>query len=269
MSRKGFVGIGLGLLVIIVVAVAALILTSNKPPETLAFEKGAQLTQVATSVLPMPTGPVEPTPLPTGSSQVAVPTTGTSLPAVTAPVSATTAQVSTTTTAGVPAPTSSPPALTPATKPANYIIPATIKIPAINVDTFIERVGLTKEGIMDVPKNIWNTGWFGNGGYRPGDLGNAVIAGHLDAPGSKAVFWDLDKLKVSDKVILSDKAGKQVTFEVFERQVYPYNNAPMQNIFGASTEPHLNLITCGGTFDSTSQNYNKRLVVYTRLVPAA
>jgi LPXTG-site transpeptidase (sortase) family protein len=153
-------------------------------------------------------------------------------------------------------------------QPTHSIIPVKIKIPAINVDTFVERVGLTKDGLMDVPKNIWNTGWFGNGGYRPGDPGNAVIAGHLDAPGTKAVFWDLDKLKAGDKVILTDQAGKQLTFEVVDKQVYPYNDAPLQQIFGPSPQAQLNLITCGGTFDRASQNYNTRLVVYTRLIAA-
>ena len=264
MSRKGYIGLGLGLLAVVLVAavVLLLVMTANKPAENLAqtFEKGAQLTQVAAPVTPLPTGPAEPTPLP--ASPGASPPTATP---VLATATALPASVPATTAAAVPATA----ALTPTPGPANYIIPVKIKIPALSIDTFVERVGLTKDGIMDVPKNIWNTGWYGNGGYRPGDPGNAVIAGHLDAPGTRAVFWDLDKLKVGDKVILSDQAGKQLTFEVFDKQVYPYNNAPLQSIFGSSTEAHLNLITCGGTFDRSSQNYNKRLVVYTRLAPAA
>jgi sortase A len=53
-----------------------------------------------------------------------------------------------------------------------------------------------------------------------------------------------------------------------DKQVYPYNDAPLQQIFGPSPQAHLNLITCGGTFDRASRNYNKRLVVYTRLAAA-
>lgn len=262
MSRKGFVGIGLGLMVVILVAVVALVLTSNKAPETLAFEKGAQLTQVPVAVTPLPTGPTEPTPAPTSSPVVAARPTVTPLPAT---ALATTLAA----TAAAPLATLPAPTITPTPKPANFIIPAKIKIPAINIDTFVERVGVTKDGNMDVPKNIWNTGWFGNGGYRPGDAGNAVIAGHLDAPGTVAVFWNLDKLKAGDKVVLTDQAGKQMTFEVYDKQVYPIDNAPLQTIFGPSTEPHLNLITCGGTFNRASQIYNKRLVVFTRLVATA
>ena len=259
MSRKGFIWLGLGALVIIVVAVVAFVLTtSNKPAETQSFEKGAQLTAIPVPVTPLPTGPAEPTLAPTSTPAVQptpVPATATSAPTA----QATTAAPVLTAT---PVPTATP-------KPANFIIPTKIKIPAINIDTFVERVGVTKEGNMDVPKNIWNTGWFGDGGYRPGDDGNAVIAGHLDAPGTVAVFWNLDKLKVGDKVVLTDQAGKQMTFEVYDKQIYPINNAPLQTIFGPANEPHLNLITCGGTFNRASQIYDKRLVVYTKLVTTA
>jgi LPXTG-site transpeptidase (sortase) family protein len=260
MSRKGYIGLGLGLIVVILVAAAGLVLTNNKTLETLSFEKGAQLTQVPAPVTPLPTGPTEPTMPPTSSPVSQARPTATPPP---------TSALATQPTQSA-APVATRPALTPTPtpRPANYIIPAKIKIPAINIDTFVERVGVTKDGNMDVPKNIWNTGWFGDGGYRPGDQGNAVIAGHLDAPGTVAVFWNLDKLKAGDKIILNDQAGKQLTFEVFDKQVYPYNNAPLQTIFGPSTEPRLNLITCGGTFDRSSQIYNKRLVVYTRLVSA-
>jgi LPXTG-site transpeptidase (sortase) family protein len=259
MSRKGFIAIGAGLIGVIVLAVAVILVVSAAiPPATAGFEKGAQLTQLPAPATPLPTGPTEPTPAPP-SAAAAVPappgTTARQATAATFPAAA--ASLAPVTTAATANP-----------QPANYIIPVKIKIPAIKVDTFVERVGLTKDGLMDVPKNIWNTAWFGNGGYRPGDPGNAVIAGHLDAPGTKAVFWDLDKLKAGDKVILTGQAGKQLTFEVVDKQVYPYNDAPLQQIFGASSEAHLNLITCGGTFDRASQNYNKRLVVYTRLAAA-
>jgi 5'-nucleotidase len=63
-------------------------------------------------------------------------------------------------------------------------------------------------------------------------------------------------------VTLTDQAGKQMTFEVYDKQIYPIESAPLQTIFGPSNEPHLNLITCGGTFNRASQIYNKRLVVF-------
>lgn len=198
-----------------------------------------------------PTPTLPPLATPTPGVEI-VPATATASPEVTAlPVAVTSA-----------APTPSTVAV--ATRPAS-IIPYKIKIDAINVDTYVERVGVAKDGTMDVPKNIFNTAWFGEGGFRPGALGNAVIAGHLDAPGVKAVFWDLDKLKPGDKVEVTDFNGQKLTFEVTGSQIYSYNNAPLLDIFGPSAQPRLNLITCIGAFDQSRLSYDKRLVVFSKL----
>ncbi|MDP1709741.1 MAG: class F sortase, partial [Candidatus Komeilibacteria bacterium] len=57
-------------------------------------------------------------------------------------------------------------------------LPLRLKIPEINVDSVVEYVALTPDGAMDIPKNIGDVAWF-NLGPRPGESGNAVIAGHF------------------------------------------------------------------------------------------
>jgi sortase A len=119
---------------------------------------------------------------------------------------------------------------------------------------------------MDVPKLPSDVAWFDKG-YRPGEAGSAVIAGHLDSTTDRAVFWDLHLMKPGDKVMLAYDDGSQLTFEVTGSEAYPYNQAPLQRIFGPSTAALLNLVTCNGTFDRGARNYDKRLVVYTKQVP--
>lgn len=162
-------------------------------------------------------------------------------------------------------PTASQPPFSPTLPPSQIFIPYKIRIPAIKVDTFVERVGVARDGTMAVPKNIWNTAWFGDGGYSPGQPGNAVIAGHLDAPGSQAVFWDLDKLKPGDTIVLTDRVGSSLTFVVAELKTYTLSEAPLETIFGPASQPHLNLITCSGIYNRSIGLYNKRLVVFSKL----
>jgi|GEM_PF-1683281 len=231
----------------LVLAIGIIVMSSNSiGNETIAAEKGGQISLIPAATNQPDSGPKEPTPLPTTATLLPLPTLTTLPPVLTLPAVAT---------------------LPPATSVARRtLIPSRIRIPTLSITTYVERVGVTKDGTMDVPKNIWNTAWFGDGGYKPGELGNAVIAGHLDAPGTKAVFWDLDKLKAGDKIYLTDTAGQEMTFEVESLQTYPYENAPLLTIFGPSPEARLNLITCRGTFDRATRNYNKRLVVFSRLV---
>jgi LPXTG-site transpeptidase (sortase) family protein len=150
-------------------------------------------------------------------------------------------------------------------KPSNDPVqPSRLRIPAIEVDTLIEEVGL-RDGNMDVPNNIWNVGWLKNS-PKPGEAGNAVLAGHRDSVAGTAVFWNLNLLKAGEKVYVSDGAGNELTFEVTEVQSYSLTDAPMLRIFGPADEKQLNLITCDGTFVRQDHTYDHRLVVFTKLV---
>jgi len=139
-------------------------------------------------------------------------------------------------------------------------LPIRLIIPEINVDTLIENMGVMATGVMEVPDNSVNVGWF-KLGPRPGEDGSAVIAGHFDGKnGEKGVFTDLDKLKKGDKITIKDSNGASVVFIVREIRIYDPGYA--NNVFSASESAHLNLITCDGIWNGTKKSYDKRLVVF-------
>jgi len=141
-------------------------------------------------------------------------------------------------------------------------LPVLLRIPAIGVDAYVEHVGLTEELAMDVPSKVGDVAWY-ELGYRPGERGSAVIAGHLDTvTGAPAVFWDVEKLEPGDEIFIHSEDGVEHRFVVDYRTRYPYNEAPIQQIFGPATEPRLALITCNGVWDRTKGNYSHRVVVY-------
>ena len=141
-------------------------------------------------------------------------------------------------------------------------LPARIKIPKIYLDATIQQLGFTKDGAMDVPTNSVDVGWF-KLGPRPGEIGSAVIDGHLDAKnGVQGVFYKLNKLIPGDTVYIKDKKGKSIAFIVRESRTYdPKEDVP--NVFNNIDGNHLNLITCDGAWDKGKKSYSKRLVVFT------
>jgi len=144
--------------------------------------------------------------------------------------------------------------------------PITISIPSINVDADIEEVGLDPQRNMDVPKKAENTGWY-RLGPRPGDIGSAVIAGHLDDPnGDPAVFWDLKKLKPGEEIIITDKKGDRHKFIVKKVENYPWDDFPLNEVFADKSGKKLNLITCGGEWNKEERNYSQRTVIYSEIV---
>jgi LPXTG-site transpeptidase (sortase) family protein len=148
-----------------------------------------------------------------------------------------------------------------------YAQPATrLVIPKLRIDTPVEYVGVLPNGDMDVPANPNNVAWY-KYGARPGERGNAVIAGHRDYRGyGQVVFARLDQLRTGDQIYIITASGTRLTFEVTAYASYPAGGGPSDRIFGPSNSSNLNLITCTGTFDSSSASYNERLVVYTTLV---
>lgn len=144
------------------------------------------------------------------------------------------------------------------------IVPTTLDIPAIDLTAPVEAVGLMENGEMAVTESFGKTGWY-DGGYKPGEPGNAVIGGHVDSRNGPAIFYNLNKLSKGDEIFVKNKEGETRTFVVTDTQEYPWNDASLQSIFGYSHRSTLNLITCTGDFDRSSRNYSKRLVVYTEL----
>ena len=222
-----------------------------------------------------PTATIQPTAVPQAAAVTTAPNTPTITPSPTLPPPTATATVAasptvvSSPTAAVPTPTVAPTS-TPAPAPTATPVPATraglpvrLKIPALKVDAAVEQVGLTPEGAMDVPKEYANVGWF-NQRARPGEPGNAVVAGHVDSKTGKAVFWDVKKLKPGDEIVVAGDDGVERRFIVESSELYKGQEAPLGRIFGPTPDTRLTLITCEGVFDRRAQEYDSRRVIYAK-----
>lgn len=146
------------------------------------------------------------------------------------------------------------------TKDVKYGLPVKLIIPKIHVDANVLYMGLTQTGDMDVPADLVNVGWYKYGPH-PGDVGSAVIAGHLEGYKDLGVFIDLIKLQKGDNLTILDDRGVTTTFVVRESKSYPQKDRPSE-IFHSEDGAHLNLITCTGIWNNTTKRYSERLVVF-------
>lgn len=143
--------------------------------------------------------------------------------------------------------------------------PVNVRIPKLHVLATVESVGLDSQKNMDVPKKVENVAWY-QYGPKPGERGNAVLAGHLDTiTGAPAVFYDLYQLEKGDEVIITDENGKESTFSVVSIDTYPVDTFPIDTVFGKDDKRYVNLITCQGEFNRNRKLYADRLVVRTEL----
>jgi sortase (surface protein transpeptidase) len=143
--------------------------------------------------------------------------------------------------------------------------PERLLIPTLEVDASVMAVSVDDEGNMAAPETAWDTTWYAPG-PRPGELGSAVISGHVDFAGvGPAVFWWLRSLSAGDAVWVIGHNGSYRRFVVEEIAVYRLDQVPLVRIFATNDGIRLNLVTCAGNFDPVSRNYDQRVVVYTRL----
>ena len=143
--------------------------------------------------------------------------------------------------------------------------PVRVTIPALGVGTRVMRLGLTGDGAMEVPPGAYPAGWFDQS-PTPGELGPAVLAGHVDWNGRTGAFWGLRRLHRGDRVVVDRADGSTATFAVDRVARYAKDEFPSGSVYGDIDTAGLRLITCGGDFDQHADSYRDNVVVYATLV---
>jgi hypothetical protein len=142
--------------------------------------------------------------------------------------------------------------------------PVRLVIPAIGVATPLVRLGLEPDGAMAVPSDFGRAGWFAEG-PAPGQVGPAVIAGHVDSRTGPAVFYRLRELRPGQAVLVERADSSRLRFVVERARGYPKDGFPTGAVFGPVPAAALRLITCAGDFDRARSSYRDNLVVFARL----
>lgn len=142
--------------------------------------------------------------------------------------------------------------------------PRRIRIPSIHVNTRLVRLGLDKEGSLEEPTTAARAGWF-VGAPRPGQLGPAIIAGHVHWNGRPAVFAKLGRIRYDDRIIVTRRDGTEAVFSVTRVSRFKKSGFPTSLVYGDTDHSGLRLITCSG-FDQANHAYLDNVVVFAVLV---
>jgi LPXTG-site transpeptidase (sortase) family protein len=138
--------------------------------------------------------------------------------------------------------------------------PTRVRIPAIRVDSPLEDLTLDSSGALRAPVDYARAGWYAEGTV-PGDVGPAVIAGHVDSHRGPAAFFRLYQLRPDD-LIQVQRGDRWVIFRVVSTARYPKDKFPTVEVYGPTPDAQLRLITCGGAFNKTRRSYVDNVVVY-------
>ncbi|MGH3094594.1 MAG: class F sortase [Streptosporangiales bacterium] len=140
--------------------------------------------------------------------------------------------------------------------------PVRLRIPKIGVRTRLVTLGEDAHGEPQLPPTGDVAGWYRRS-PTPGQVGAAVIAGHVDWTDGPAVFYRLGDLRPGNKVLVKRRDGRTAVFTVHATGQYAKNDLPTKLIYGKTGEPQLRLITCGGPF--SGEHYRDNVVVFAHL----
>jgi sortase (surface protein transpeptidase) len=147
----------------------------------------------------------------------------------------------------------------PTPQPVPRAAPSRLQIPSLALDAQVEALGVDSTGAMDTPRNLWDVGWF-QPGPSPGEVGDAVIDGHVGLPGYPLIFSTLARISTGADLIVVHADGTRSHFSVTGISSWAADSHP-PGLFATDGPARLTLITCTGSYDGSNQTYADRLLV--------
>jgi sortase (surface protein transpeptidase) len=136
-----------------------------------------------------------------------------------------------------------------------------LRIPALRINTRLQRLGLQPDGSVAVPNRTDVAGWYERG-PRPGQAGPAVILGHVDSSTGPGVFINLGTVRRGAVVRVDRADGTTVSFRITRLARVPKTRFPTDLVYAPTLDPTLRLVTCGGSFDRAQGSYRDNVIAF-------
>lgn len=144
--------------------------------------------------------------------------------------------------------------------------PKYVRLPSISVEGYIQRVNITAAQQIAAPGNVHMAGWY-SGSKKPGQPGLSIMDGHVDGLSQPGIFKRLDKLAAGDIFTVETGGGAILRYRVIGVATIALSDA-LNQLFSqdSHTASQLNIITCGGDFNTKTHQYEKRIIVSAALL---
>jgi len=137
-----------------------------------------------------------------------------------------------------------------------------VSIPSIEVDSPLIPLEVDPASRVLVPPDRYDVAGVFTSGPVPGEVGPAIIAGHVDSRAGPGVFYRLEEMLPGALIQVSLSDGELIDFQVARVAQYPKSAFPTDMVYGPTPDRELRLITCGGHFDPTRRSYLDNIVGY-------
>ena len=191
-------------------------------------------------------------------------------PAQTTDSSTASAAPSTPAAAVPPAASGSASGASPSEIPIRQATPEAVEVPAQPVRVQVEGTGIDLEvvptgvednGAMTIPDNHYQAGWYRYGPH-PGDpAGSAVLAAHVDSRTEALPIAGLKDVPPGTKVTVTLEDGSAVVYQTEKVENMAKRSLDGHRLFDRAGAPLLKLVTCGGRWLDTEDDYEDNVVL--------
>lgn len=140
-------------------------------------------------------------------------------------------------------------------------VPVRLAIADVGIDTELIQLGTNADGTMETPTGYDNAGWY-KYSPTPGEVGPAVVTGHVDNYHGPAVFFRLKELQPGQKITVTREDGSVAVFVVTRLEQFDQDHFPTDAVYGNTDDAQLRVITCGGPFNHLTGQYTQNTVVF-------
>jgi LPXTG-site transpeptidase (sortase) family protein len=144
--------------------------------------------------------------------------------------------------------------------------PTEVSIPKLGARSSLVPLGLNPDKTIQVPpvEQPMQAGWYDKA-PMPGQVGPAIILGHVDGNKKPGIFFKLKEMATGDEVLVSRQDGSTARFTVTKVEQVAKQDFPTERVYGNTAGPELRLITCGGVFDHSAKSYKDNVIVFATL----
>lgn len=142
-------------------------------------------------------------------------------------------------------------------------LPTRVRVPDIQVDSDLIYTNLNSDGTIETPSvhSPKQASWF-KGSPRPGDVGPAIVLGHVDGDRQQGVFYRLRQLKVGSQITIDREDRSTISFTVYKVVHADKDHFPTDLVYGNTDDSQIRLITCGGVFNRSERSYEDNIIVF-------
>jgi hypothetical protein len=151
---------------------------------------------------------------------------------------------------------------------ATYLVapayPRYLRIPSLQIEARVRRLGLDNKNAVGSPNNIFDAGWY-DSSVRPGDKeGSSIIIGHVNGPKTQGLFWDISKVAPGSLIMIEKGNGESIAYKVTKIEKLP-DDAIDMSVYLKTEVPgqhDLKLITSASKYDMVGKQNVGRVIVY-------